>query len=110
MTKQELEEFIEYHTRLRLDTAIDTIDHLYEHFGCEFIFGLPVVCTTYRSGNKYIVIQGTAWVHSTTEPAYCGVDNQYRFYMLGYRLSLDEWLLYSALSPEEQIMFKLKYG
>jgi hypothetical protein len=111
MHKAQLDRFIEYYLNYRYQgpyNPIEIISHLYEKFGREFIHDLPV---EYRSVTvPYIVIQGTAWVHSTTEPAYCGVDNQYRFYMLGYRLSLDEWLPYSALSPEEQIMFKLKYG
>jgi hypothetical protein len=114
MDKAELDRFIRYYRKCehngRIESISRLISHLYEKFGREFIHNLPVECTTYRSGNKYLEILGTRPEHSTTGPAYRGANNQYRFYILGYHLSLDEWLPLSALSPEEQIMFKLKYG
>ena len=110
MHKAQLDRFIEYYLNYRYQgpyNPIEIISHLYEKFGREFIHDLPV---EYRSVTvPYIVIQGTTRVHSTTEPVF-----YYRgkpvFYILGFWVTLDEWLPLSALSPEEQIMFKLKYG
>lgn len=85
------------------------LNHLYEKYGREFIHSLPVECIKSRSINNFWVIQRTSLMHSVTEPAYF-YNTTPQFYIFDCRLSLDEWLPYSALTPEEQILFKLKYG
>jgi hypothetical protein len=111
MHKAEFDQFVDYFSKVRTqpDTVISTLDHVYEHFGREFIFDLPTEYRDSRVG-KYPAIRGTYWIHSPTGPAYCGLDRQLRFYILGYCLSLDNWLPRSALLPEEQLLYKLKYG
>ena len=114
MNKQEFEHFVKYYSSYRHRLAFkglsqqEIISHMYEHFGRGFIHSLPIECKKSRSTIGYWVIPGTTWAHSVTGPVsvYNNIPN---FYILDYRLSLDEWLPLSALSPEEQIMFKLKY-
>ena len=107
MDKAEFDQFVDYYYGYKNIGRIETISHLYEKFGREFIFDLPV---EYRSITvPYTAIKGTNWMHSTIGPT-CYCHGKSEFYILGHCVSLDEWLPLSALSPEEQIMFKLKYG
>ena len=108
MDKAELRQFIEYYCDLQV--VHNELNHMYEKFGREFIFDLPV---EYKidsiDGERYTVVQGTNWMHSTTEPA-CYCHGKPEFCLLGMYVELDEWLPLSALSSEERAIFKLKYG
>jgi hypothetical protein len=110
MDKDKFEQFVEYYRRLPDGVSTDVIDYIYNLLGCEFIFDLPVEYKTDSINDiKYTVIQGTSWMHSTTGPVYV-YKNKPEFFILGYYVTLDEWLPRSALSPEDITLFKLKYG
>jgi hypothetical protein len=109
MDNAELERFVDYYRNNYTGYYVDVIDHLYEKFGREFIFDLPVEKKPYRLEQQYTVIRGTAWIHSTTGPAGSYAQPP-GFFILGHYMTLDQWLPYSALSPEEQLLYKLKYG
>jgi hypothetical protein len=115
MHKQEFEHFVKYYSSYSHRLAFKGLSHqeiisyMYEHFGRGFIHSLPIECKKSRSTIGYWVIPGTTWVHSTTGPAVPTIRPP-GFFILGHYMTLDEWLPLSALSPEEQIMFKLKYG
>ena len=112
MDKAELDQFIEYYHEYEYEYNVhaDIISHMYEHFGREFIHRIPIERKTDGFGYRISVIESTHLRHSVTEPAYFVSNSQPRFYILGYYMTLDDWLPRSALSSEEQIMFKLKYG
>jgi hypothetical protein len=115
MDKDTLTEFIDYcehyfvHKNNNHTDKADYI-YIYEKYGHEFIHSLPIEHKTTTGGSRYTVILGTRWIHSITDAAYRGVGNQPWFYILGQRVSLDEWLPYCALSPEDITLFKLKYA
>lgn len=120
MDKQQLGEFLGYyckyydqcyqHTEVnQKNINLHIVDHMYEKYGREFIFDLPVVSRVDILKQNYLVILNTWWVHSVIEPAYYYQDNPV-FCLLGMYVELDYWLPHSALSPEEQTIFKLKYG
>ena len=112
MNKEEFDEFVKLCQRLAVEevSARKIIDQIFEKFGREFIFDLPV---EYKinpdDGVRYTVVKGTYRVHSTTEPAF-HVRGKPVFYILGFWVTLDEWLSYSSLSTEERTIFKLKYA
>jgi hypothetical protein len=113
MYKAEFDRFIRYYHNYRHQgpyNPIEIISHLYEKFGQEFIFDLPIEYKTDPfNGEKYTLVQGTYWMHSTTGLA-CYYRGKPGFYILGNCVSLDEWLPYSALTNEECTLFKLKYA
>lgn len=105
MDNLKFRQFIKYYHNNYINSTV-FVNHLYEKFGREFIHSLPVqhACI---GGDQYTLISGTTLMHSVTEPAY--VWYYPRFCILGIKVDLDSWLPLSALSPEEQILFKLKY-
>ena len=116
MDKREFKEFIRYYKQFItasmtqcIPVDIETIDRVYSRFGREIILGLP---TEHRSSSitgPYIAIEGTNWRHSTKTASYHYYSTPI-YYILGGYVTLDEWLPRSSLTPEEQILFKLKYG
>ena len=109
MDNAELKRFVDYYRNNYTGYYLDVIDHLYEKFGREFIFDLPIDYRIYDPERKYPVIQGTTYWHSTSEPLYYH-HGRPKFWIFDCQLSLDEWLPRSSLSSEEQLVFKLKYG
>ena len=112
MDKAELDQFIEYYQphRILRGSPYNDVAHAYKKFGREFIHSLPVEYKTDPvDGQRYTVVQGTYWMHSTTGLA-CYCRGKPGFYILGHCVSLDEWLPYSALTNEECTLFKLKYA
>ena len=114
---------------------IRAVDCLYRHFGPEYIHNLPSTLHTVDQLNQfyqlnilhipdhilpgclgYYTEQGniSGVLHNVTGPAYRVVFKNNRelvfYYILDVELTLDEWLPRSALSPEEQTMYKLKHG
>jgi hypothetical protein len=116
MDKDELDDFIKYYRKyyrecipkLQQDTAT-VLNHIYQKFGCEFIHRLPTTEFISPNNKRVSVVSGASWIHSVIEPAYYH-RGQPKFCILNCSLPLDQWLQYSALSPEERIIFKLKYG
>lgn len=106
MHKQQFDQFIDYYKNCICSqlVSVDMVDHLYQQFGREFIFDLPI---EYVYGLPLVC--GIIWCHNTSDVALYH-DGVPLFYILGCQLSLDEWLPRSSLSPEEQLVFKLKYG
>jgi hypothetical protein len=109
MDNAELERFVDYYRKYEHNGRIETISHLYEKFGREFIYSLPIKYEIGGIGLQNSVIAGTWLWHSTTEPLYV-YNKEPEFYILGYWLTLEQWLPYSALTSEERTLFKLKYG
>ena len=108
-----IDDFIEYCDNWYCGGITNTqvVDHFYERFGRKFIFELPTKIETGRFGDQYPVLSGTHWYHSTSEPIFFQkYKGQPKFFILGYELPIDQWLPRSSLTPEEQILFKLKYG
>lgn len=112
MDKDTLTEFIVYCDCVSRQTnknRIDKVSHIYEKYGREFIHNLPIEHRSTHDSYQYTVIRGTYWIHSVVEPVY-NYYNKPIFHLLGQRVSLDEWLPLSALSPEDITLFKLKYA
>ena len=117
MDNTELKRFIGYYNyyreykyeKSRTYSIIEVIDHIYKKFGREFIYSLPEEYKFSKAGYEYILIRGTLWVHSTTEPAF-HYRGKPEFFILGHCVSLDDWLPRSSLDEEGRTIFKLKYG
>lgn len=116
MHKAELDRFVEYHRQIfyfysQPDQLRDKcfIDKMYSLYDREFVRDLPVKSKTYDDGDYYSVIRGTNWMHSLSGPAFI-YNSKPLFYILGWPLTLDEWLPLSSLSSDERTLFKLKYG
>ena len=111
MDKAKLDRFIRYYhyDYAHTGTCISIIDHMYIKFGREFIHSLPVEYKDSGFPGHSTVVTGTWLWHSTTEPLYV-YNKEPEFYILGYWLTLEQWLPYSALTSEEHTLFKLKYG
>lgn len=114
--------------QLRGLSASNEIDQLYREFGRDTILRLPVSLFTHDvTQNVYSIIvtemTGSAfWFsikqrepvtgvrHSMHQPSVISHDGSRYYSILGCGLTIDEWLPLSALSPEEQLIYKLKYG
>lgn len=93
-----------------MHTSVDIIDHMYEKFGKELIHSLPTNIKIYNNNSQVSVISGTKVWHSVTDFSYKLNQIPGDYFIFDRLLTFEQWIVRSALSPEEQLIYRLKRG